>query len=421
MRWACMDPTPLPPQEEIDAVRQFIRDHWKDTVRRSDPADAADLPLPVSFVVPTAGPHFHRMYYWDTYFACHGLMADGHWRVVRDCGENFMHLLETQGFIPNVARRDCHRSQPPVASLLLRRVFEHTGDRVWLRRAVRALEKEHGFWVAMRQGHRRLAAWGHHEAPAGVENFYWAVRDRLRGIPDGAADRMEFLSHQLAEAESGSDFSPRFGGRCRDHLAVDLNALLYALERNVAWMHGVLGTGRPEEWEARAATRRSEMHRLLWDDADGFFYHFDEREGARRRVADDHALFALSCGVATTEQARRMVASLHRLECEHGIVAVEPGPRPAGQAYQWDAPNAWPPMQFVAIEGLLRYGYVAEARRVAAKVVRTVVAGFKATGNLWEKYNGVTGGVDVVDEYTMPPMLGWTAGTYVRALEVLHT
>jgi alpha,alpha-trehalase len=34
---------------------------------------------------------------------------------------------------------------------------------------------------------------------------------------------------------------------------------------------------------------------------------------------------------------------------------------------------------------------------------------------LWEKYNAVTGTTDVVNEYKMPPMMGWTAGVFVFA------
>jgi len=39
--------------------------------------------------------------------------------------------------------------------------------------------------------------------------------------------------------------------------------------------------------------------------------------------------------------------------------------------------------------------------------------------NLWEKYNVVEGNINVSNEYVMPTMMGWTAGTYVTALNYL--
>jgi len=126
-------------------------------------------------------------------------------------------------------------------------------------------------------------------------------------------------------------------------------------------------------------------------------------------------------GLPSVAQAEKMVHNLPLLEYNSGIVACQPGPRPPGQHYQWDYPNAWAPSQFATIAGLLHYGYTLEARRLAEKYVACVANSFDKTGNLWEKYNGVNGSVDVIDEYKMPAMLGWTAGTFLYTCEVLES
>ena len=54
-----------------------------------------------------------------------------------------------------------------------------------------------------------------------------------------------------------------------------------------------------------------------------------------------------------------------------------------------------------------------EAERIAVKWMKAVTESFKTTGNLWEKYNAETGTTDVSNEYEMPAMLGWTAGTFI--------
>ena len=53
-----------------------------------------------------------------------------------------------------------------------------------------------------------------------------------------------------------------------------------------------------------------------------------------------------------------------------------------------------------------------EAKRIGEKYIALVDHCLQTTGNLWEKYNVVDGNVEVVDEYKMPAMLGWTFGVY---------
>lgn len=87
--------------------------------------------------------------------------------------------------------------------------------------------------------------------------------------------------------------------------------------------------------------------------------------------------------------------------------------KPYDYPYQWSYPNTWPPVCFYTVMGLARYGYGEEAERIAVKWMKAVTESFKTTGNLWEKYNVETGTTDVSNEYEMPAMLGWTAGTFI--------
>ena len=48
-----------------------------------------------------------------------------------------------------------------------------------------------------------------------------------------------------------------------------------------------------------------------------------------------------------------------------------------------------------------------------------MIGNFKKTHNLWEKYNVVEGNINVSNEYEMPTMVGWTAGTFVFATDYL--
>lgn len=69
--------------------------------------------------------------------------------------------------------------------------------------------------------------------------------------------------------------------------------------------------------------------------------------------------------------------------------------------------------------GLQNYGFHEQANRIAKKYVDLVERVFDATGCLWEKYNVLYGNVEVVNEYEMPPMIGWSAGVYLFAKNML--
>lgn len=231
--------------------------------------------------------------------------------------------------------------------------------------------------------------------------------------------RARHIADNFAECESGWGFSPRFDGRCTDFAPIDLNSLLYALEINLAWFCTELDNPEQSYWEAQAAARRKLVNRFLWDDKLGSYFDFDMAADQHGEVLSSAGFFALWQGLASQEQASRFLAHLPKLEHDFGLVACAPGPRLPGQIYQWDTPNAWAPLQFAAIAGLVRYNFLNEARRLAEKYIRVVALNFERTGNLWEKYNAETGGLDVSNEYEMPAMLGWTAGTFIYACDIL--
>ena len=131
------------------------------------------------------------------------------------------------------------------------------------------------------------------------------------------------------------------------------------------------------------------------------------------------AVFSLLyAGIPDAEQARTLVEkALGRSEFEYGIAVCED--KPYEYDYQWSYPNTWPPVVYLAIRGLDTYGYRRDARRIAEKYVAMVVKTFGETRNLWEKYNVREGNINVSNEYDMPTMLGWSAGTFIYASDYL--
>ena len=137
---------------------------------------------------------------------------------------------------------------------------------------------------------------------------------------------------------------------------------------------------------------------------------YDVRWRTGARVLDRPTLAASSplyFGLATPEQGRAVAIRLERDFYKPGgfvttlIVS--------GQ--QWDAPNGWPPLQWLTIEGVRRYGRAELADSARARWLTLNQRTYQSTGKMTEKY-------DVVDmtrragggEYPTQDGFGWTNG-----------
>ena len=129
-------------------------------------------------------------------------------------------------------------------------------------------------------------------------------------------------------------------------------------------------------------------------------------------------LYPLFVGLATKEQAESTLKNLDKITLKYGLTSTEK--RDDLFNAQWDHPHVWPPLQIIAAKALLRYGYVDEARTVAKKYLAVVEMNFEKHGRLWEKYNGIDGEKSVTKEYETPPMMGWSAATYLFCDKLLN-
>ena len=409
-------------------LSDHIHSQWPRTFREPSTDGANEFALVAPCVVPTPGMTFKRLYYWDAWYTMLGLRRHGYQAQARGTTECLIALCERLGYVPNSnLMSEANRSQPPHLALAVRDVLADAWDEPFARRAVAALEQEWRFWTAFRSDASGLAAYGTHAGPEYLLRLEdWlkrtgkgsriGVEDPPVGVIDGRWSRsLEFV----AECESGWDFTPRFANRCRSHLAVDLNALLFAHEGICADLWAKLGDAElAQRWRQRAALRRERMHALLWNDQLGAFVDVDRTTNKPTPRVSAASWYALWHGVATPEQATRSTHSLRVLEEPHGIVPTAADHGLPGH-YQWDHPNAWAPHQWAAVQGCAATDHHADAQRIAAKWVATVERNFTATGCLWEKYNAVSGKIDVVNEYEMPEMFGWTAGVYVACADFL--
>ena len=398
-----------------DPVSTYIRGNWHRTIKPACRDDDTLIGLPYPYTTPCISGMFQELYYWDTYFTNVGLLLSGMTEQAKHNVDNMIHLVNTYGKMPNGNRTYyLNRSQPPFLSQMVRELFDVTQDVQWLgEHAYPALKTEYTFWTTKRA------------APSGLNRYgcdltnddeyqdiavYFAKRIS-QPLPDSRDTGIAWGKSMMALAESGWDCTSRFALNAHEYIPADLNSLLYLLEINMAYFACILKkTDDAAAWTSRAERRKQTMTEQLWDEECGVFCDRHIFSGHLNRFVSAAAFYPLFAGLATAEQAARTVQALPLLECEHGVACCEP--RDDLLNLQWDYPHGWACLHHIVICGLRRYGYEDDARRIAEKYVHTVDRVFAHTGNLWEKYDVVTGSVSASLEYDTPPMMGWSAGVY---------
>jgi len=472
---------PEPPAVKKLAADCSVRvEHLPSKIHRLGEIDISKLQphgllyLENKYVVP--GGRFNEMYGWDSYFIIQGLLQSGRVELARGMVDNFFFEIEHYGAMLNANRTYyLTRSQPPFLSSMFVDVYKATPrdkpDVAWLDRAYTDLDKDYEMWthaphLAGQTGLSRYYDFsegppaeavqdesGFYRKVAGYFFFHpgesddYIVEDKPgRTQPvAGAVYALQVcdVSLPIAQAgcekarqfqlsadyykgdrsmrESGFDVSFRFGpfGAATHHYApVCLNSLLYKTEKDLEQIS--LWLGRADDarkWNLRAQARKKLISRFLWNLQRGLFFDYNFDTGRTSEYKYATTFYPLWAGLATTEQAKAVAANVKLFEHRGGLAmsTEEPGT-------QWDLPYGWGNIEMLAIDGLRRYGYNADADRVSYEFLSTVAENFRRDGNIREKYNVVTRSSEAHVElgYEMNVVgFGWTNAAFLNLLHNL--
>ena len=371
------------------------------------------LPLPHPYVVP--GGRFQELYYWDSYFTMLGF-GDAQKDLRDGMIANFAHMLRTYGHIPNANRSYyLSRSQPPFFFKMVA-LTSPDDEAAAFAEFLPELKTEYTHW--MRGGPERYGA----VMPDGSQlNHYWDADDgpRDESFPYDlrlAQDQRGKCRDIRAGAESGWDYSSRWFAdgasmatiETTSIIPVCLNSLLYGLELSIS--AGCVRVGDVNDaamFDALAKQRRTAMNAYLWNDERGVYLDYQLREGQQKGGTTAATLYPLFVGLADMNQAKRVARTAEReLLKAGGLVTTT---KVTGE--QWDAPNGWAPLQWVAVDGLHRYGEDALAAEIAQRWLATVGQFYEVNGRLLEKYDFVNAGCEGGGgEYQLQDGFGWTNG-----------
>ena len=413
-------------------VAKHIERLWPLLTRQSDTRKSSLIPLPYPYIVP--GGRFKEIYYWDSYFTMLGLQINGQISIIQNMIDNFAHLINTIGHIPNGNRSYyVSRSQPPFFALMISLLAEEKGEEVFKIYGP-ALAKEYAFWMDGAESlsetklmHRRVVR----ISDGSILNRYWDNKATPRTESyemdislqkECGRNPEELFRHIRAVCESGWDFSSRWLEdaktmgtiRAADLIPVDLNALIYNMELTLAKIAQIEKNKEREDlFTQKAEDRKAALLKYCWNDNDNFFYDYDFVNGKTTDIPTLAAVYPLYFKMVDSKHAQGVATKLEADFLKAG--GLRSTLNYSGQ--QWDAPNGWAPLQWMSIQGLHNYDYTKLADTVASNWINLNIKVYNRHGKLTEKYNvedpELEGGGG---EYLNQDGFGWTNGVLLKLL-----
>ena len=444
--------------EDLSSVERRVREamppgEFQKIELRVLPSDPANihghglLYLPEPYVVP--GGRFNEMYGWDSFFIQMGLLRDGEVELARNMAGNLLYEVREYGKVLNANRTYyLTRSQPPFLTPMVLAVYYRTRDRMWLESSLPWIEKYYRYWTAEPHLTAQTGLSRYFDVGDGPAPEVLASERDAHGTPDYDLIRRYFRSHAIADydvsqyydarndqltdlffkgdrsmRESGFDPSNRFGPFSVDIIhynPVCLNSLLYLMEVQAAEIQDLLNQETEAvAWRMRARERAERMNRLTWDPQTGLYCDYNYVHRHIRQYPFLTTFYPLWVGIASSEQAAQVVRNLKRFEKAGGLQTSQ-----FRSGDQWDAPFGWAPLQWIAVQGLRRYGYSADADRISKRFLAMVHHDFMVHGNLEEKYDVVRRTDDVASRlrygyHSNEAGFGWTNAVFTALLDEL--
>lgn len=232
------------------------------------------------------------------------------------------------------------------------------------------------------------------------------------GLPVWNSSDASGMDNQLSRSGNLDSF--------RDE-GVDLACYLVRELEAMSIIAGHLGKKTDQEMSLVHARRLAALiNKVFWDEKDGFYYDRNEKTGRLIKVKSVAGFAPLWAGVASREQADRLVRD-HLLNPSEfwasypiaSYAKTEPDYYEGSRLGEcnWRGP-AWIPVNYIIFHGLLRYGYRDAARDLA---IRTFRMALDVNDNTREYYDSDTGKGN-----GMNPFWGWSSLAYVMPLDYVN-
>jgi putative isomerase len=345
------------------------------------------------YIVPD-GPYF-QLFDWDMYFMGVALSYDKVSSPIMGSVKNFLAFVDEfanwTGYTPREIAPDALWALPemckPFLAQAAARASLTSGDFQWLL----------GFDPPPSDNPDYLKLQSYERPDAAPRlSFYRKLKDTV-AFWENNRRSADGLFLWFNGVESGTDNSPAVSDvPSQVTEGVDLQCYLYREYLALALIARRLGEGKEAElYRGKAKALKELVRQRMWSEEDGIFWNIDARTGSRVRIKAWTSFVPLWAGIATPAQAKRMIEGLLLKDSEfwapHGVRTLSKDEKLYDpRAGYWRGP-VWVVSNYLAMHGLLKYGYQPQAAELAEKTRRLLAADFEKSGGMNENYNPETG------------------------------
>ncbi|MBO9196830.1 glycoside hydrolase family 37 [Rhizobium sp. 16-449-1b] len=287
------------------------------------------------------------------------------------------------------------RTQLPFGALVAWQLYQRTGERSMIQANYDALARNRRWWQDNRD-------------PDGFGLLSCGTSDVGEGLYKGTAF--------AARNETGMDNSATHDEAIYDPVTRTLSTFDLGLNCAAALdaemlskMATVLGKhDDAREFAALAERQRKLISETLWDEARGIFANRQRHDGFVRSLSPT-SFYPLLCGAATPEQAARLLEHLSDENTFGGDFVLPNATRddPAFSDNVYWRGRIWPNVNYMVWLGLRRYGFMAEASKLASQSYDLFMKSWRTDRIAAENYNAVTG--EAMDQGDTDPFYIWAA------------
>lgn len=397
-----------PPQEKnYTKYRKIIAENTSRDFKKVYREAGQAMPYP--FLTPGTEAYADALWDWDSWLfniALRQLLTDRSDKAEqaeamvyeRGCVLNFLAYAGADGWCPIVIERDPTH------------VFSRKPDNIFTENMHKPVLAQHAAFLTRLDGGN--AAWLRDKF-ANMQFFIQGYKTRYYHKPTG-------LYFWQNDVMIGVDNDPcTYYRPDRSSGSIFLNCLMYKELMAMSYLAGQLDLNEIKaDYERDAERLKAAIQEHCWDERDGFFYSVDlnlkpvnteewgYHVGAQRhwecliqRIGVWSGFMAMWAGIATPEQAERMVAEHYMDErtfnSPYGVRTLSKmekmyNVKASSNPSSWLGP-LWGISNYITWRGLADYGFTEEAKTLAVKTVTLFGRDYERSGTLHEYYQPENG------------------------------